>query len=202
MESYYRARYYDPSPGRFLSEDPLRFGIGPTVRDHRSRMKYHLMDVSALRGRSSSFYPYVSNRPNNEADPWGLWQVTVGGGDGPGLLVTFGKNYGHWNIGLDVGAAAEGFASLDLDNVDCDCGPNLHAEGDLGAFGIPLISGIGGSLNVDQNGDTSGTISVADPTGLKHLAYTYDPSGAPLPPSPTIGGGEGLFAGGGYNWCF
>jgi RHS repeat-associated protein len=27
-ESYYRARYYDPSVGRFLSEDPLGLSVG------------------------------------------------------------------------------------------------------------------------------------------------------------------------------
>jgi RHS repeat-associated protein len=45
---YYRARYYDPTTGRFLSEDPLRFGIGPTVRHSRSGWMSHLMTPSAL----------------------------------------------------------------------------------------------------------------------------------------------------------
>jgi RHS repeat-associated protein len=45
---YYRARYYDQSAGRFLSEDPLRFSGG---RD---------------------FYAYALNSPSNFADPTGL----------------------------------------------------------------------------------------------------------------------------------
>jgi RHS repeat-associated protein len=45
---YYRARYYDPPSGRFLSEDPLRFGAGV------------------------DFYPYVGNSPLNFRDPLGL----------------------------------------------------------------------------------------------------------------------------------
>jgi uncharacterized protein RhaS with RHS repeats len=45
---YYRARYYDPAYGRFLSEDPARFGAGP------------------------NFYPYTSNKPVNQTDPSGL----------------------------------------------------------------------------------------------------------------------------------
>jgi RHS repeat-associated protein len=45
---YYRARYYDPSAGRFLSEDPLRFDAG------------------------INFYRYVKNNSTNLADPYGL----------------------------------------------------------------------------------------------------------------------------------
>jgi RHS repeat-associated protein len=45
---YYRARYYDPSTGRFLSEDPIRFKGG------------------------SNFYRYVDNRPVLYRDATGL----------------------------------------------------------------------------------------------------------------------------------
>ena len=48
---YYRARYYDPASGRFLSEDPLKFGAGV------------------------DFYAYTSNNPVNLVDPSGLLQV-------------------------------------------------------------------------------------------------------------------------------
>ncbi len=44
---YYRARYYDPNSGRFISEDPKRFQA----------------DVN--------FYPYVSNSPTGHLDPFG-----------------------------------------------------------------------------------------------------------------------------------
>jgi RHS repeat-associated protein len=46
--SYYRARYYDPNVGRFLSEDPLRF-------------------TSTV-----NFYLYTSNQPIRYSDPLGL----------------------------------------------------------------------------------------------------------------------------------
>jgi len=46
--SYYRARYYDPNSGRFLSEDPLRFYGG------------------------SNFYRYVRNNPTLLIDSTGM----------------------------------------------------------------------------------------------------------------------------------
>jgi len=46
--SYYRARYYDPTAGRFISEDPITFTGG------------------------INFYRYVRNNPVNLVDPFGL----------------------------------------------------------------------------------------------------------------------------------
>jgi len=46
--SYYRARYYDATGGRFLSEDPIAFTGG------------------------TNFYRYSSNNPINLIDPFGL----------------------------------------------------------------------------------------------------------------------------------
>jgi RHS repeat-associated protein len=45
---YYRARYYDPSAGRFMSEDPTGFKGGV------------------------NFYPYVTNDPTDQTDPMGF----------------------------------------------------------------------------------------------------------------------------------
>ena len=47
--SDYRARYYDPSIGRFISEDPIGFA-----------------------GSGTNFYAYVKNDPINLTDPLGL----------------------------------------------------------------------------------------------------------------------------------
>ena len=46
--NFYRARYYDPSIGRFLSEDPIGFNA-----------------------KQFNFYPYVSNNPARLVDPFG-----------------------------------------------------------------------------------------------------------------------------------
>ena len=48
---YYRARYYDPNAGRFLSEDPLELAGG------------------------IDFYLYVGNEPIDRDDPTGLYQT-------------------------------------------------------------------------------------------------------------------------------
>ncbi len=45
---YYRARYYDPMEGRFVSKDPIGYGGG------------------------INFYAYVQNNPINHIDPRGL----------------------------------------------------------------------------------------------------------------------------------
>lgn len=48
---YYRARYYDPSIGRFLSEDPIGFNGGINI------------------------YSYVGNKPTSFIDPLGLQEM-------------------------------------------------------------------------------------------------------------------------------
>ena len=73
---YYRARYYDPSAGRFLSEDPLEF-MG-----------------------ERNFYRYGLNNPTNYVDPTGLnTTVIILYDKGP-----FGSSYGsHAALLIDNG---------------------------------------------------------------------------------------------------
>jgi RHS repeat-associated protein len=54
---YYRARYYDPATGRFLSEDPW--------------------DADSMY-EDSNLYMYVENNPTNGADPFGLYTLKPG----------------------------------------------------------------------------------------------------------------------------
>ncbi len=51
---YYRARWYDPQVGRFISEDPIQF-----------------------KGGDINLYAYVNNRPLNHVDPSGREQLTA-----------------------------------------------------------------------------------------------------------------------------
>ncbi len=72
---YYRARYYDPDVGRFISEDPIGFAGG---------------DVN--------LYAYVVNNPVNWVDPWGLkWKERglIGG------IAAFWKVFGPHKLYID-----------------------------------------------------------------------------------------------------
>jgi RHS repeat-associated protein len=80
---YYRARYFDPAAGTFVSEDPLGFGAG-----------------------DENLYRYVFNSPTNYVDPSGLETTiyihTGGSWHGHsatnvnGTVYTFGR-YGNYN---------------------------------------------------------------------------------------------------------
>jgi RHS repeat-associated protein len=51
---YYRARYYDPQVGQFISQDPIGFSAG-----------------------DANLYRYVGNSPTNYIDPTGLFKVEI-----------------------------------------------------------------------------------------------------------------------------
>ena len=71
---FYRARYYNPSLQRFMSEDPIR-----------------------LRGGSPNFYSYALNSPINKKDPLGRTTVNIGGN----ISLSFeGVNFFNYTGGL------------------------------------------------------------------------------------------------------
>ena len=82
---YYRARYYDPTVGRFLREDPIRFSVGV------------------------NFYEYVMSSPVNLPDPLGLCPNSCApSGNAPSPRQYQAIGYiaqGSWFFGFDVGAA-------------------------------------------------------------------------------------------------
>ncbi len=72
---YYRARYYDPRAGRFLSEDPLAWPSG-----------------------KQSAYAYVGNAPTIRLDPLGLEWIELfakRGGGTSGGIPSSGMGWGH-----------------------------------------------------------------------------------------------------------
>jgi RHS repeat-associated protein len=96
---YYRARYYDPAPGRFISEDRARFGGG------------------------FNFYAYVKNDPIDFIDPTGLkcWQSSpwaeipsLRGPNGPAPYLAI-------EDGLYWEPTGWSYASFGLDKTHCIC---------------------------------------------------------------------------------
>jgi len=169
---YMRARYYDPSVGRFISEDPIGFDGG---------------DVN--------LYGYVLNNPVHFVDPLGLWTLQLGFGFNVGGLVgssksvgiIFGRNsktkkwqfglYAAGAAGLQGGAAAS--ATVDMtwsrnDNITDVAGLATSAGGS-GGIG-PLE--IGGEVNTSlTNAKPSYTFSLGVGTpgaeGHGFTSYTH-----------------------------
>ncbi|MGA9884872.1 MAG: RHS repeat-associated core domain-containing protein [Candidatus Acidiferrales bacterium] len=96
---YYRARYYDSTNGRFISEDPMQFSAG--------------MD----------FYPYVANSPLSFTDPSGLCQkhpcAPSGSAPPPGFYANLGQDRGNWfvnyNFWTAIGFRPGGFLDAQRD---------------------------------------------------------------------------------------
>ncbi len=82
---YYRARYYDPETGRFITEDPIHFA-----------------------GLDINLYRYVFNNPANLVDPFGLFCLSpeaigaISGGAGGAVNGAING----WIVGGPAGAAA------------------------------------------------------------------------------------------------
>jgi RHS repeat-associated protein len=67
---FYRARYYSPCTGRFISEDPLGFG-----------------------GGDENLYGYVFDNPTNLSDPSGMQTGNSGSGNGSGNAPSLAGRY-------------------------------------------------------------------------------------------------------------
>jgi RHS repeat-associated protein len=76
---YYRARYFDPSAGRFLSEDPARLRGGVNFYAYTRNRPVLLTDPSGYQGgcppRSSNCVPTDPDAPYQGSD--GLWYNTL-----------------------------------------------------------------------------------------------------------------------------
>jgi RHS repeat-associated protein len=92
---FYRARYYDPQVGRFISKDPIGFNGGDVV-----------------------LYGYVQNNPVNWGDPWGLDRYNMCK-EIPSLLERCCKKIVDWGCsGTKNTACCESEKTECLGNVD------------------------------------------------------------------------------------
>jgi len=115
---YYRARYYDPQIGRFISEDPIGFGGG---------MK---------------FYSYVKNNPAKYVDPSGLancvYSVTAHTmicqpNADPGQPALYGPN-GAGSVQLGPVNVASGQGTC-ANNPSAACLQSVYRDGDQNSGG-------------------------------------------------------------------
>ena len=163
---YYRARYYDPMEGRFISKDPIGFAGG---------------DVN--------LYRYVQNSPANWVDPSGLWTFNLGAygtaGAGAGAVVSAGfvvgisfkhgiqfgtyESYGGGGMGgVTAGTGIEVGVSANTD-INCLRGTSARVGGSYTIAGV----------DVDFNGSSlpvySGnlTIPVPSPSELVPELHGY-----------------------------
>lgn len=113
--SYNRARWYDPSAGRFISEDPIGFA-----------------------GGDANLYRYAGNSPDNATDPSGNLVVTTAVLTGVAIYVGWQALFAAGETGIEAAATNAFGSDEDVDNFSyvATFGKN---------FGINLLTGgIGG----------------------------------------------------------
>jgi RHS repeat-associated protein len=164
--SYYRARYYDPTPGRFLTEDPLRFRDG------------------------TNLYAYVKNRSTMLRDPSGrmAWGggivgsagggVFWAGGGAEGAFYFVGDSLGNQGIlscsGVGLGAVTGASASVQAGSVICpNCKSICDMQGTFGGAqgfgGVGATGAAGGGASLSNSSATiftSGGVGVGAGGGL------------------------------------
>jgi RHS repeat-associated protein len=137
---FYRARYYHPDTERFLTEDPLRYGL-------------------------TSFYSYVGGNPVVWSDPLGLYRCAKGASCDfqPELndaLIAFEKCFGH-EITVTCGDNGHPPADTHTYGWAVDIGhnnnPSLDRKKAEDCFTKSFPQGVGGSFaqqeyNVDNQG--------------------------------------------------
>ena len=126
---YYRARWYDPQLGRFISEDPI-----------------------GLRG-GINMYSYVENKVLNFKDPTGqdLFGVTGGGtaGGAVGGLGIIGT--GGYLMGYNTNCGCEGETSIGgAGNIGISAGGYGYPSNRDNSGGLGATAGVGGGLFLVQ----------------------------------------------------
>jgi hypothetical protein len=151
---HYRARYYNPTFQRFVSQDPIGFA-----------------------GQDTNVYAYVKENPTNWIDPYGLWTFQIGinfsGQFGPfsgslmiglvidgqgniGVIQTLGGVFGTLPPGGELAGGLTGGLQLGWSNAQRNC----DLSGPFGTFGVSggdiLGGGIEGYGGPSPDGDVVG----------------------------------------------
>jgi RHS repeat-associated protein len=118
---YYRARYYDPEVGRFLTQDPIGLIGGVNL------------------------YRYVGNNPITWVDPYGMLDFDASIGASIGLVdIAYGTS------GLELGLVTPAFAAgvnfclgPDRDATDADCPDSPNDDEAIESVPLTWSAGIG-----------------------------------------------------------
>ena len=159
-----RARYYNPTVQRFISEDP----DGPAG--------------------GVNFYSYAGNNPISNTDPLGLWTIQLGfsiSGTVPGLGLsgTFSTGIaidGQGNVGLySTGGGGGGF------------GGGLSGGVTVAGSDASNISGLGkGFVNISGTGSAAGAAATVD--YFQNASGTIQGYGVTIGVGGQVSGGESL----------
>lgn len=188
---YYRARYYSPQFGRFVSSDPI--GL------EGSSNTYAYVDSFGILG------PHCN--PISCIDPFGLWSFSVDAYGGWGGGVTVGRNErtGGWfvsgrlGIGFGLGAGLDPFDNGPADRPRKP-GPYADLCSDLNApltgTSVGGFAGFGGTLGLLNAGYGGGGGRNFDGTGTSY--------GGPMQPNSNLNPfsdkrGVGIGAAGGFE---
>jgi uncharacterized protein RhaS with RHS repeats len=177
-QSYYRARYYDPTRSRFVSQDPI-----------------------GLAGGDINVYAYVGNRPLAWRDPLGLATGGLGlqvsgaglgaGGSLSGAVVVDGQ--GQVGVAVTAGGGGAGSSSIASGSVV------VQAQG-TSATTIQQLAGPSGSVSVAVQvpGGPLGTGIVGQAEVLTGQGYMGATGGFGL--GLPGGGGVTVSGEGTYTW--
>jgi RHS repeat-associated protein len=154
---YYRARYYDPGVGRFISEDPIGFAAGDT-----------------------NLYRYVNNSPTNYTDPSGqiipfilaglaAWsEVALAAG---AIGAAAGAVYGFGTEA--IGSLAKDYDSghLSFDSIGRAVGHGVEGAAHGAVFGFAL--GVTSTIPVVGNLAVGGFLAYGSITGAQRSAEAF-----------------------------
>jgi RHS repeat-associated protein len=154
--SYNRARYYDPSSGRFFAEAPLKFFGG---------------DIN--------LYRYVWNHPTSLRDPRGLWGAgvfgTAGAFGGVGENASAGATGTVGGVYLSDPSAPLGFTSAGYLSLGA-------FAGDHGVFGTPgSCSSVGGNRGAGVGAGVGAGFVVTNANSVNDFSGTFDNTTILLP---------------------
>ena len=154
---YFEARWYNPSIGRFVSEDPMQYSYDPSGKGGLTSI---LGDPQSL-----NFYAYARDNPVNLTDPSGMfWQelkqyaAGIGNAWASNQVLGAGRetsNNSYFNAGQVLGDAL----SVVTGAIETLAGSTLTGTGAAGGLVLAPVSG--GSSVVAGSATTAAGVAVA-----------------------------------------